>query len=354
MPAGTDNMSGLGGVNVALSGWEGADSRLAQYLVDSNDRSLQSYSAKPEWLEEHAHIEQAIAEGGYGHRQVYELVQNGADAMVHRAGGRIEVILTDTHLYCANEGDPIDRSGLEALLGSNMSRKRGDEIGRFGLGFKSVLAVTSEPEFFSRPVSLRFSEAYSRGLVQREVSAAEDLALPILRLGEPLDPVAEADEDVDLANLMSWAVTVVRLRRDVDRDTSWLADDLEGFPAQFLLFTRHVSELILEDRVAGKRRSIHVQRGGDQVRLVEGDDDQLWQVFRKVVEPTPEARKDAGARAERDRLPIDWAVPTTGPSGIGKFWAFFPTTFETTLSGILNAPWKTNPDRENLLVGPFN
>lgn len=339
---------------MGLSSWEGVGSRLAQYLVDSNNRSLQSYSAKPEWLEEHAHIEESIAEGGYGHRQVYELVQNGADAMVHRAGGRIEVVLTDTHLYCANEGDPIDQSGLEALLGSNMSRKRGDEIGRFGLGFKSVLAVTNEPEFFSRPVSLRFSEAYSRHQIGLEIPDAQRLALPILRLGEPLNPSSEAEDDPELDTLMSWAVTVVRLKRDVGRDTSWLADDLAGFPAQFLLFTRHVSELVLDDRVAGRKRSIHVQRGGEEVRLVEGDDDQVWRVFRRVVEPTPEARKDAGARAERDRLPIDWAVPTSGPPVIGKFWAFFPTTFETTLSGILNAPWKTNPDRENLLKGPFN
>ena len=101
---------------MSMSGWEGPDSPLAEYLVDSNERTLQSYSSKPEWIEEHAHIEEGIAEGGYGHRQVYELVQNGADAMVHRAGGRIEVVLTETHLYCANEGDPIDQPGLEALL----------------------------------------------------------------------------------------------------------------------------------------------------------------------------------------------------------------------------------------------
>lgn len=339
---------------MSISGWEGVGSPLAECLVDSNNRSLQSYESMPEWIEEHAHIEQAIAEGGYGHRQVYELVQNGADAMVHRSGGRIEVILTDTHLYCANEGEPIDQPGLGALLGSSMSRKRGDEIGRFGLGFKSVLAVTDKPEFFSRPVSLRFSEAYSREQIQGRIAAARGLPLPILRLGEPLDPAGEAATDPILEGLMSWAVTVIRLEREPNRGTSWLADDVAGFPAQFLLFTRHVSRLILDDRVAGKKRVVHVQRGGEEVHLVEGETSQVWRVFRRVVEPTPAARKDAGARAERDRLPIDWAVPLSGSSTIGKFWAFFPTTFETTLSGILNAPWKTNPDRENLLVGPFN
>jgi superfamily II DNA or RNA helicase len=339
---------------MTLAGWEGTDSTLARYLVDSNNRSLQSYESMPEWIEEHAHIEQGIAEGGYGHRQVYELVQNGADAMVHRSGGRIEVILTDTHLYCANEGDPIDQPGLGALLGSNMSRKRGDEIGRFGLGFKSVLAVTNKPEFFSRPVSLRFSDQYSSRLIRERVEAARNIPLPILRLGEPLDPRDEAQADPVLDELLSWSVTTVRLERDAARDTSWLAKDLDEFPREFLLFTRHVNQLILDDRASGVKRTITVQRGGEEVRLIEGERDQAWRVFRKVVEPTPEARHDAGARAERNRLPVDWAVPMSGSSSIGKFWAFFPTTFETTLSGILNAPWKTNPDRENLLVGDFN
>ena len=355
MPAGSDKwtISGVS-VDMAIGGWEGTDSRLARILIDSNDRSLQSYESKPEWIEEHAHIEEAIAEGGYGHRQVYELVQNGADAMVNRSGGRIEVILTDTHLYCANEGDPIDESGLGALLGSNMSRKRGDEIGRFGLGFKSVLAVTDRPEFFSRPVSLRFSHRYSSRLIHERIPSEAETALPVLRLGEPLDPSVEAESDPILKELFKWSVTTVRLPRDPERDSSFLGRDLAEFPAEFLLFTRHVNQLTLDDRVNGMKRIIAVQPGAGEVRLIEGERDLAWRVFRKVVTPTPEARKDAGARAERDRLPVDWAVPMTASSSPGKFWAFFPTTFETTLSGILNAPWKTNPDRENLLVGAFN
>ena len=38
----------------------------------------------------------------------------------------------------------------------------------------------------------------------------------------------------------------------------------------------------------------------------------------------------------------------------GTFWAYFPTLTQSLLSGILNAPWKTNEDRQNLLGGPFN
>ncbi len=64
----------------------------------------------------------------------------------------------------------------------------------------------------------------------------------------------------------------------------------------------------------------------------------------------------AGEITERDRIEIAWAVPLSPRSsrGRGRYWAFFPTTYESSLTGILNAPWKTNSDRQSLLEGPYN
>ena len=69
-----------------------------------------------------------------------------------------------------------------------------------------------------------------------------------------------------------------------------------------------------------------------------------------------EAKRDAGEITERDRIEIAWAVPLSPRSsrGRGRYWAFFPTTYESSLTGILNAPWKTNSDRQSLLEGPYN
>ena len=91
--------------------------------------------------------------------QLFELVQNSADALTGRpADGRIEIRLTRSYLYCADNGDPIDRDGVKALMFSHISPKQGtSEIGRFGLGFKSVLGVTDNPEFFSCSGSFRFA-----------------------------------------------------------------------------------------------------------------------------------------------------------------------------------------------------
>ena len=130
-------------------------------------KSLESYRTQPNLVAEHANAEEDTARGGYANRQLFELVQNSADALSESAGERILISLTSTHLYCADNGQPINRHGLRALLFSHLSAKRNTaEIGRFGLGFKSVLGVTDTPEFFSKAGSFRFDRHRSAELLR--------------------------------------------------------------------------------------------------------------------------------------------------------------------------------------------
>src|SRR4051794_41716703 len=135
-------------------------------------------------------------EGGYGRRQLYELIQNGADELLGGAG-RIEVVLTPDALYCANEGKPLSTEGMGALLFSNLSAKTGPEIGRFGLGFKSVLGVSTTPEIFSRTGSVRFDRSLAQDAVSEVVGHSVE-RVPTLRLAETLDPLAEREADAEL------------------------------------------------------------------------------------------------------------------------------------------------------------
>src|SRR4051794_116944 len=96
-----------------FSTWGGVDSGLAVHLLKCNQRCIDAYRANPLLVREHANIERATAQGGYGRKQVYELVQNGADELLG-VRGRIHLILTDTALYCANEGQALTSVGLEA------------------------------------------------------------------------------------------------------------------------------------------------------------------------------------------------------------------------------------------------
>src|ERR1022692_3119475 len=119
----------------------GVENALEAAVREQTGENLRVYATSSTRVDEDAGQEMNLAHGGYGKRQLFELVQNGADAMISAPGGRIEVALTSDYLYCANEGDAVSKSGIRSLLHAHISSKRGTEIGRFGLGFKSVLGV---------------------------------------------------------------------------------------------------------------------------------------------------------------------------------------------------------------------
>lgn len=329
--------------------WAGLDGEIGQAVMTEARQCLDAYRAKPNLVEQDAGIEISNIEGGYGRKQLHELLQNSADAMIS-SPGRVAIVLTENALYCANEGQPLRPSGIAALMASHLSTKRSDQIGRFGLGFKSVLGLSDSPEIISTSGSLRWDRSRSRRRILEVVPTAK--RTPVLRLAEPIDAQEAADGDPVLTELMEWCTTVVRL--PLKQGVDWLSDELARFPAEFLLFTDHVTRLDLDDRTRGLTRGWTATRAGSRVELESASRSEGWSVFRRQHSPSPVARADAGEIAGRDRIHVVWAVPDRGRAAAGQFWAFFPTNSRTTLSGIINAPFKTTEDRHDILDGPYN
>ncbi|MFF3301344.1 DEAD/DEAH box helicase [Streptomyces sp. NPDC002908] len=351
-------------------------------VLEQSSRVLQTYEVDPGLIPEHANGERRITQGGYGDRQLFELVQNAADEIADDPGGVVHVVLTETHLYCANEGSPVTPEGAETILRMSMSRKRGGQVGRFGVGIKSVLVVTDAPQFFSDTGSFGFDREWSLSKIRSVPGVREQLGnqfeAPVLRMARPLDSAAERAGDPVLDELLGWATTVVRLPL-LPGAAGKLALDMHGgrtaagaareeFPLGFQLLSPHVAKVALEDRRPRPaiRRVLTTERSGNLHTVMEERTGKRalragWQVFSASHEPGPAARADAGELHDRLTLDLAWAVPAlekdakTGlhvssqARGRGRFWSFFPTKYEMSLSGILNGAWKTNEDRQNLL-----
>ena len=332
--------------------WAGPDGLIGTFISEESERTLDAYRSQPNLIIEHANHEEDTARGGYARRQLFELVQNGADALSGTNTGRIHIRLTPTHLYCADEGQSIDRYGVRALMFSHLSPKRGtSEIGRFGLGFKSVLGVTDTPEFFSRPGSFRFDRDKAAQLIQPV--AREALRYPVLRLPQAIDPWSEREEDWILSELMDWASNIVRLALKPGAHDV-LAEQIEGFPPEFLLFVEHVSELALQNDTQGDFRTFGLRCENDYWLLDAGGTTTRWMLVKDTHRLSSNAKSDSRNLDDAEEVPISWAAPLDRLNDPGRFWAYFPTTTTSLLSGILNAPWKTNEDRQNLLPGVFN
>ena len=364
-------------------------SPVIETVLQQSSRVLQTYAVDPGLVAEHANGERRITQGGYGDRQLFELVQNAADEMADDPGGRIHVVLTSTHLYCANEGNAVTPEGAETILRMSMSRKRGGQIGRFGVGVKSVLVVTDAPQFFSRTGSFGFDRDWSYERIKSVPGVTDrygsEFDAPVLRMARPLDAQAERATDPVLDELLTWAITVVRLPL-LEKADERLGQDMHGgraehqgepreeFPVGFQFFSPHVGKVVLEDRrpqppairiltarQSGALRTVVEERTGKTPAT------EHWRVFTTTHEPGPAARADAGELHDRIALDLAWGVPALEKDpdsglyvsprsrGRGRFWSFFPTKYEMSLSGILNGAWKTNEDRQNLLdSSPFN
>ncbi|WP_329120958.1 sacsin N-terminal ATP-binding-like domain-containing protein [Streptomyces sp. NBC_01465] len=176
---------------------------------------LDAWSASPARFREDANSEEDLALGGYRDRLVVELAQNAADAAA-RAGvaGRLRLTLRQGTLAAANTGAPLDAAGVESLSTLRASAKRTDEdtqgaVGRFGVGFAAVLAVSDEPAVVGRHGAVRWSLAEAQALAAEAAQTVPGLAdelrrrdghVPLLRL--PLPAEGTAPDGYDTVVLM--------------------------------------------------------------------------------------------------------------------------------------------------------
>lgn len=346
---------------VTISDWV-PDAELTAELEDLFRRAIDSYRANPNLIPEHANHEDSIRVGGYSNRTLLELVQNAADAMSGADGdgegaGRVEIVLdlSSNTMYCANAGRPFSKSGLTAIAHAHLSGKRGDEIGRFGLGFKSVLAITGSPQVFSRSVSFEFNSPPAREALT--TSGPGLRRLPILRTPTPLDPKTEFDEDPVLAELAEWATTVVKLP-NVSKSGN-LRKEIQEFRSEFLLFVTAVREIRLrvigtDDGFTTSHVSRDVGNGAFRIERPNGDHDE-WYVEHRMHEPSAGARTEVGEAVSRGRVKVTVAMPARfAQLKTGEFWSYFPLQDTTTASALFNAPWSVNDDRTTLLPNTYN
>ncbi|MEU0127638.1 molecular chaperone Hsp90 [Streptomyces sp. NPDC006289] len=248
-----------------MNATEGADpfgtARLRRGVLDA-------WGAGPARFREDANAEEDLALGGYRDRLVVELAQNAADAAA-RAGvpGRFRLTLhaasgdSPAVLAAANTGAPLDATGVESLSTLRASAKReGHEsaVGRFGVGFAAVLAVSDEPAVVGRHGGVRWSLAEARDLARQAAVGSPGLGdelrrrdghVPLLRLPLPAEGTAPDGYDT---------VVVLPLRDGVAEDL--VGRLLDGVDDALLLTLPGLDEVSVETS-AGVRTLTRSQHG---------------------------------------------------------------------------------------------
>lgn len=316
---------------------------------DIRRRVLAAWTASPARFREDANAEEDLVLGGYRDRLIVELAQNAVDA-AGRAGqpGRLRLRLSDGELCAANTGTPLDADGVQALATLRASAKRDEPtVGRFGVGFAAVLAVTDSPRIVSTTGCVEFSVDRTRALVVAVPELAAELtrrggAVPVLRLpfGCSGTPPAGFVTEVRLA-LRPDAEDVVRRQ-------------LGELTADVLLSLPGLAEVDVDGRLLTR-----TDVGPDAVELSDGDHLRRW-ALSTASGSLSGALLAARPVEERERTAwsVSWAVPVADGvvsplSGRQVIHAPTPSDEPLSLPVRLIATFPLAPDRRHVAPGPL-
>ncbi|MFD5361868.1 sacsin N-terminal ATP-binding-like domain-containing protein [Streptomyces tendae] len=272
---------------------------------------LDAWATSPARFREDANAEEDLVLGGYRDRLVVELAQNAADAAA-RSGvpGRLRLTLRDGVLVAANTGAPLDATGVESLSTLRASAKRDaadGSVGRFGVGFAAVLAVTDEPAVVGRHGGVRWSLAEARDLAADTARHSPGLGdeirrrdghVPLLRLPFPAEGSAPAPYDT---------AVILPLRDTAAAD---LAERLlHGVDDALLLALPGLAEVVIE---AGDEVRTLSRRTEDSLTVVEDSREGVtrWRTAVAHGPLTPDLLADRPVEERlRPHWSVTWAVP---------------------------------------------
>ena len=268
----------------------------------------------------------------YGDRAhfVFELLQNAEDALSKRDGHggsrRVCFTLDGDVVRFSHFGKLFDEEDVRSVCDLLRSTKHEmTEIGRFGIGFKSVGAMTDRPKIHSGDEHFE---------IRRYV-------LPFA---------------VPSVGLESGETSIVLPLREAD-DHAEVESELAGLDARTLLFLREIDEIewsVEGGRYGRYRREEHREGEGEGVRRVrllgeaDGRDpvEEAWLIFSREVrnDGEPAGYVELAFKISRD----DAGREIIEPIRDSRLVVFFPTVIPTNLGMLMQGPYQTTPSRDNI------
>ena len=257
---------------------------------------------------------------------IFELLQNAEDAIA----SKILFKLFDGRLEVSHDGRVFDEQDVRGVCGVDEGTKAEDltQIGKFGIGFKSVYAYTSSPEVHSGGENFGIKNYVRPYSVERR------------NIGD------------------SWTTLFV-FRFDAEgtnKGTAYLeiGKCLRNLSARNLLFLRNIKEieyrLLNEDGVY--LREEDSRSHARQVAVIgqnnSQDEDENWLIFKRLVtvpDGSGEVPVEVGFRVEAKTEDRAESVVKINDASLV---VYFPTEKVTRLGFLVQGPYRTTPARDNV------
>ena len=257
---------------------------------------------------------------------IFELLQNAEDA----GASKILFKLLDDGLEVSHDGRLFDERDVRGICGVGEGTKTEDltQIGKFGIGFKSVYAYTSKPEVHSGDENFGIKNYVRPYSVERRDIEDSWTTLFVFKFdAEGMDP-GKAYQEIGkcLRNLSARTLLFLRKIKEIEYKLS----DEDGVYLREEISRSHARQVAVIGQNNGQ------------------DEDENWLIFERPVtvpDGSGEVPVEVGFRVEsktEDRA--ESVVKTNNASLV----VYFPTEKVTRLGFLVQGPYRTTPARDNI------
>ena len=258
---------------------------------------------------------------------IFEILQNADD---HNAT-EIEFSLSDKEFVITHNGDPFTEENVKAVtfFGASTSIEDANKTGRFGIGFKSVFTFTATPIIESGNESFKIYDLYKIEEYEERTKFKE-----FTRITLPFNHDTFKPDFVDYHLSQEKAYKLISLR-------------LQKLNERSLLFTKNLSKIKWSiDSIVGsiKRKDERLFQGTKRTIFSNHEIAGAYLIYSQEVYWNGEKIQPleiAFHLNRNDRIQLKKS----------KLYVLFNSELYTGLNYIVNGPFITTPNRENILSG---
>ena len=249
---------------------------------------------------------------------IYELLQNAEDEGAKEA--QIELFKDRLDFY--HNGKDFDIEDIEGVTGIGISKKKEDLnlIGKFGVGFKSVFAITETPYISSGEYSIKIEDFVVPVIVDNEKKRSGTL----IRL--PFNHRKRSQEEI-------FKLTFKRL---------------ENLGLKTMLFLKNIEEIQWKTPYKSGHYLKEIKQINSEVRrvtLISTNTTEEYLVIEKPIKvEKPNLKVEIAYKLGKDKSGKEIIISELD----SKLVVYFPTEKVTYLNFVIQGPYKTTPNRENI------
>ena len=256
---------------------------------------------------------------------VYELLQNAEDA----GAKKVCFKLTENELDMYHNGTPFDIEDIKGITSVGKSRKKNDsdQIGRFGLGFKSVFAITSTPRVFSGKYNIEIEDLC---FLKPLPSSKGKKSGTLIQLPFNYDELGEDEAFKIVSGELKGLDPKTLLFLTNIKEIKW---EIKGTEGSYTRPPVEFEDIQTEKSLNVEKVKLHSSHHGTS----------CYVVFGRLTDDKNLRVKVAFKLSESDE-----GKEQIVPESDSELVAFFPTGMETSLDFVMHGPYDTNPSRADI------